>query len=266
MKYILITLAVLLVCIGLARISVRLIGKRKQLKRGTLIVLTVVFSLLLMVIATLIYMSIYYPADTPLETDNGEVKISTVKGGFFFDGPGEEAALVFYPGAKVETVAYASLMSELAENGIDCYLADMPFHFAVFGSNMADDFMESHEYNTWIAAGHSLGGVIVSDYALKHSDVFDAVVLLASYPQKEIPDSISLCSIYGTEDGCLNHEAYENAKALWPANAAEYVLEGGNHAGYANYGPQSGDGVATITREEQQRLTAEFIVKSVFNE
>ena len=31
------------------------------------------------------------------------------------------------------------------------------------------------------------------------------------------------------------------------------AIEGGNHAQFGWYGPQSGDGTATISREEQQR-------------
>ena len=38
------------------------------------------------------------------------------------------------------------------------------------------------------------------------------------------------------------------------------VIEGGNHAGFGHYGPQAGDGVASIDREEQQRQTAETVL------
>ena len=37
-----------------------------------------------------------------------------------------------------------------------------------------------------------------------------------------------------------------------PEDALTYVIDGGNHANYAYYGEQKGDGEATITREEQQ--------------
>jgi hypothetical protein len=39
------------------------------------------------------------------------------------------------------------------------------------------------------------------------------------------------------------------------------LIEGGNHAQYGNYGPQAGDGQATIGREEQQQQTLKAIVE-----
>jgi len=41
------------------------------------------------------------------------------------------------------------------------------------------------------------------------------------------------------------------------------VIEGGNHAQFGYYGPQKGDGVATVSRDEQQRLTVSAILELV---
>ena len=46
-----------------------------------------------------------------------------------------------------------------------------------------------------------------------------------------------------------------------PENSTEYIIEGGNHAGFANYGSQKGDGKLNITNEEMQDLTAEYITE-----
>jgi hypothetical protein len=37
------------------------------------------------------------------------------------------------------------------------------------------------------------------------------------------------------------------------------IIDGGNHAQYGAYGPQAGDGAATISREEQQQQTTTAI-------
>ena len=50
--------------------------------------------------------------------------------------------LIFYPGAKVEDLAYASLLKQLAVDGIDCYLVHMPGNLAFMGMNRADKIME----------------------------------------------------------------------------------------------------------------------------
>jgi hypothetical protein len=40
------------------------------------------------------------------------------------------------------------------------------------------------------------------------------------------------------------------------ADAKAVLIEGGNHAQQGNDGPQAGDGVATVSREEQQQTIA----------
>ena len=77
---------------------------------------------------------------------SSEVSVEKFDKGWFFDGAGEEKALIFYPGAKVATEAYAPLMYQLAESGIDCFLVDMPFHMAFFGMNRAEEIMQEYNY------------------------------------------------------------------------------------------------------------------------
>ena len=136
--------------------------------------------LLLLAAGFLIYASVYYHADetalAALESE-GAVRVSRTDYGWFFDGPSERDALIFYPGAKVEAAAYAPLLRELAGSGMDVLLAEMPLRFAVFGMN---------KY--------------------------------------------------------------------------EFVIEGGNHAQFGSYGPQSGDGEAQISPAEQWRQTVEAIL------
>ena len=50
------------------------------------------------------------------------VNVSKIEEGYFFDGPSEDTAIIFYPGAKVEYTAYAKLMFKIAENGYDTFL------------------------------------------------------------------------------------------------------------------------------------------------
>ena len=50
------------------------------------------------------------------------VAVSQTDYGWFFDGPSEDDALIFYPGGKVEETAYAPLLRGLAEQGMDVCL------------------------------------------------------------------------------------------------------------------------------------------------
>lgn len=180
---------------------------------------------------------------------------------YFFDGPGTDTAVVFYPGAKVEASSYAPLMTELSKKGIDCYLCQMPENLALLDTDLAEDVRAANDYDNWYIAGHSLGGVAAS-MMLSGSDIaedWDGMILLASYPTDKI--SIPVLSIYGSEDKVLDHAKYDKvgADGLWPSDFTELVIEGGNHAQFGDYGHQKGDGTATITPAEQLEQTVKAV-------
>lgn len=70
-------------------------------------------------------------------------------------------------------------------------------------------------------------------------------------------------SSYGTENAVTPPEGFEASLERLPPGTGLIVIDGGNHAGFGHYGPQAGDGVATIDREEQQRQTAETVLQFV---
>ena len=184
-----------------------------------------------------------------------EIRIERTDYGWYFDGPSETDALVFYPGAKVEETAYAPLLSHLAENGIDVCLVKMPFRLAIFGLNAAERVMKEHASDRWYIGGHSLGGAMSAVFAEKHD--LDGVILLAAYPTGPVEEPILL--LRGSEDGVLNLDRVSSASEF--GDVKEYVLDGGNHAQFGNYGPQKGDGSPLITAEEQQNETVRLILK-----
>lgn len=209
---------------------------------------------------------VYYRAEPSALSylESGEKVTVTREGStYFFDGPGEDKALIFYPGALVEQEAYAEIMYRLAENGIDTFLADMPFHIALFGVDTGNKIIASHTYGKWYMSGHSLGGVAAAEYCLETENDIDGLVLLASYPYSDIDKNIPVCMIFGTEDRVMSPKRYEESKGFFADRVYEYFIEGGNHAQFGSYGEQNGDGKATITPEEQKRITADEIVKFV---
>ena len=171
------------------------------------------------------------------------------------------AGFIFYPGGKVEYTAYAPLMRALAEKGVLCVLTEMPFNLAVLDINAAEGIPERYpDVEKWYIGGHSLGGSMAASHAAKHSDIYEGLVLLAAYSTADLTDTgLRVISIYGSEDGVLNMEKYKKYAGNLPAAHAEYVIDGGNHAGFGAYGPQEGDGNAAITAQEQIRQTAELL-------
>lgn len=233
----------------------------KRLKRAGRIGLAVIAAL---VIVSLVYVSNYYHVQdrqTALQS-TADVAVEEVEHGYFFDGPGNDTALIFYPGAKVEDLAYANLLKQLAAEGIDCYLVHMPGNLAFLGMNRADEIMETYRYDHWYLAGHSLGGAMAAVYADKNSEKLDGLIFLAAYSTKDLSDTdLKVLSVYGSKDGVVNMDKVVDGRKRMPSAYEEFCIQGGNHAGYGDYGAQKGDKKADISAEEQQKETAEKIVE-----
>lgn len=223
-----------------------------------------IIGFLLIAIIGIWYVNDYYHTDENVQEylqKKDSVLVTEISDGLYLDGSGNDTALIFYPGAKVEYTAYLPLLNDLAERGIDCFLIKMPCNLAIFGQNKAKKIMDSYEYDHWYLSGHSLGGAMAASYASRHLESLNGLVLLAAYPTKSLKsDSFSVLSLYGSEDGVLNMEKVEEGNSYMPADYTEICIEGGNHAQFGNYGEQKGDHAADISREEQQAQTVEAIL------
>lgn len=219
--------------------------------------------------AFFIYVGDYYRASDRESALAGtdSVSVSETDFGYFFDGPGEDAAVIFYPGAKVEDLAYAELLKDIAAGGADCFLVHMPFNLAFFGINKAGDVIGAYDYERWFLAGHSLGGAMAAEYSAKNGEKLDGLIFLAAYSAADISElDLKTLSIYGSEDKVVSTEKLEAGRELVPSGYEELVIEGGNHALFGNYGEQRGDGEAKISAEEQREITAEKILELINNE
>ena len=234
-------------------------GKKHRIIAAAVIVLAV--TALISAAVFLIYVSDYYRADETaaeaLKTD--EVSVEKTEYGWFFDGPSEDTALVFYPGGKVEETAYAPLLHSLAAAGMDVCLAKMPFRLAVLDRNAAKDIIEQYGYEKWYIGGHSLGGVMAADFAVRHSDLLEGIILLAAYPVKKIPSQLSELLLVGSLDQVINMDKVAEGRQYAPEYYEEYMIEGGNHAQFGFYGRQKGDGIASITPQLQIQETIGYI-------
>ncbi len=244
---------------------IHMLKKSHGKKKKFIIIAASATAVAILLSAFFIYVGDYYRAspevaDYPKKNDR--INITEIDEGLFIDGAGEENALVFYPGAKIEYTSYLPLVCLLAENGIDVFLVKMPFNLAFFGINKADKIIEDYRYEHWYLGGHSLGGAMAADYAAKHGNGIDGLVLLAAYTASDLKESdLDVLTVYGSNDGVLNMEKIEQGRELVPENSVETVIDGGNHAYFGLYGEQKGDNAATISHEEQWRQTADAIVK-----
>lgn len=242
-----------------------MINVYRKIQKGLLIFLAVV---LVIVVAVNAWAGDYYRADIEtvnrMALESGMGELQEVEDGVMVCYPqgAYDAALIFYPGGKVEPTAYLPLMASCAEEGILCVLVPMPLNLAVLNSDAAAEIPERFpEVEHWYMAGHSLGGSMAASFSAD-ADWVEGLILLAAYSTEDVTDLPTL-SIYGSEDGVLNMEKYEKYRSNLPADFTEVVLEGGNHAYFGVYGEQDGDGEATITNLEQITETAKLIAEFV---
>ena len=213
-----------------------------------------------------IYTSDYYRSEVSVEEckGNSSITIKEVSEGLFLNGEGTEDAIIFYPGGLVEYTAYLPLCAQLAEQGADCFLVEMPFHLAIFGSNKADVIMKKYAYDGWYLAGHSLGGAMAANYVADNVDKVDGLIMLAAYPTKAlVSEDLKVLSIYGNKDEVLNRDKLIAGAEFVPEHYTEIGMGGANHAGFGNYGIQEGDGEATKEPKKQQEMTVQYIMRMI---
>lgn len=240
--------------------------KRKNIRRAAA---AAALLLAAAVLACAIYVNTYYHSDAEAESrllGTEEVSVTQLKQGIFLDGSGEECAMIFYPGAKVEYTAYLPMLTELAGQGIDCFLMKMPCNLAFLGSNRADEILETYEYDDWYIGGHSLGGAMAASYASAHLEQLRGLALFAAYPTSSLAaEDFSVVSVYGSEDQVLNMTKVEQGRQWMPEKYMEVCIEGGNHAQFGNYGAQKGDGEPLISAQEQQKQAVEAVLEMIKN-
>lgn len=171
------------------------------------------------------------------------------------------ANVVFYQGGLVETEAYLVFASVLRDKGYRVFLPKMPLNLAIIRRDAFSDIQTTYPSSKpWIAIGHSLGGATLSFIA--EDATMDALIFLGAYPaeSEDLRDlTIPVISLYGEYDTVLNREAFETTRVLLPEQTRFIEIPGGNHAWFGHYGQQRGDGLATLTRAEQQQFVIDQI-------
>ncbi len=175
------------------------------------------------------------------------------------------AHLLFFPGGMVQLDAYTPMARHIAEAGYRVVLVRLPFlnrHAPLEGQKLEVTeearrrLREVDSAVRWVVAGHSFGGVLASRLAEESPESIASLVLIGTTHPRDVDLSLSgleVIKILGTRDGVATIEkARANANRL-PEATSWIEIEGANHAQFGYYGPQFGDGRATISRAVQQR-------------
>ena len=194
--------------------------------------------------------------------DNPQAHITRERVSFVPPDHDFSTGVIIYPGGNVDFLAYAPLAGRISAGKYPVFVQKMPLDLAVFGIQRGLRIMADYpDIENWVVVGHSLGGAMAARFALDHTDRIQAVVLLAAYPDVDLSKSdLAVLSMAGDRDGVLNRQRYAASLPLLPDTAEIRSIPGGNHAGFAHYGPQRGDEVPLLTREQQQNMAAEEIL------
>ena len=161
--------------------------------------------------------------------------------------------LIFLPGARVDSRAYAHVLRPLAEAGYLIAVLKEPFGFSVIQPDHAGTVVELHpEIAHWAVGGHSLGGVTAASFADSNPQI-NGLVLYGSYPANRVGRiDLKVISIAGSRDGLTTPADIEASKANLPPSAATVVIDGASHSTFGDYGVQPGDGLGVGDRAAQQ--------------
>lgn len=240
--------------------------KEKIIRRIILIVLAVIILLSAVIVGICLFNE--RPALQTLEVYQSTFTDTVITvaddGGVEIVPQGTESSktgIIFYVGAQIKPSAYIPLLARVAEKGYACFVPKLNFNMAALEPKAADDIIALHpEIESWILAGHSMGGLTASGYADDHTDTVNGLILVASYTTRDMKNSrLPILSVLGDADGVINKSLYEKRKSLNP-DFEERIISGANHAQYGDYGKQPRDNEATISAEEQQSQTAEIIL------
>ncbi len=165
--------------------------------------------------------------------------------------------IIFVPGGLVTPDSYKYLAASLAKEGYNVTISKAIYNLAIFTPNKPNKYLDKNLENVII--GHSLGGVVSSMVASGNEDI-SKVILLGSYPIKDLSDKETLLITAEHDDGMDPEKFDESLKYVNDDNIIFNII-GGNHAQFGWYGPQKGDGEAEISTIIQQDIVVSKILE-----
>ena len=244
------------------------IVKPKTMKKAIVVFAS---ALIIFIVGFFVWLSNGYTLQSKYSSylvSNSKVEV-TVDGDYTYFTPKNISAtkgFIFYPGERVDSSSYAKLCNMIASYGYKVVAVDMPFNYAKFGENKADDIINNNpDITKWVIGGDSVGGTVASNYAIDNKNI-EGIVFISSYPMQNLKDlGFKVLSLWGSKDNVVDYKELINSKSKLPDNTKYVEIEGANHSQFANYGTCSSDGEALISSDEQMNITVKNIVDFLYN-
>jgi len=163
--------------------------------------------------------------------------------------------LVLYPGGLVRPQAYEWVGRALADEGVQTVIPAFTADLAVTDANRAATLIARYAAGRPVVlAGHSLGGAMAADFAARHPDDLEGLVLMAAYPADDVrvDAPFTALSLWAEHDGVADGQQVRDGLTRLPGGSRLAVVPGAVHSFFGRYGPQSGDGTPTVRRADAE--------------
>jgi Alpha/beta hydrolase family len=164
---------------------------------------------------------------------------------------------IFYPGGLVRPQAYEWLGIALAPLGVRTVIPVFSADLAVNAPNRANELLAKlGTYSRVVIGGHSLGGAMAARYTLKNPDKVNGLVLMGAFSANSDDLStltIPVLSLAAEHDGLATLDEVKTSLARLPKDTKLELIEGAVHSFFGRYGPQRGDSIPTVTRDQAEQ-------------
>ncbi len=172
--------------------------------------------------------------------------------------------VVFYAGNPVDYRDYGTLCKRVASAGYLVISTEFPLDTASLDIQAAEEHMKHYpEIKEWFLMGHSHGGGSAATEASLSPELFKGVILISaqSFPC-HLPDNYPVLTFHAEHDLAVPYIEHKLLVAqLYNTDLTDIYIEGANHAQFGDYGVQSNDGKATISKKKQLNITMKHIMK-----
>jgi hypothetical protein len=168
-----------------------------------------------------------------------------------------KSEIIFFQGGMTDPKAYAPLCRNFAESGYTCHLIKMDWRLPQYDYHKVYKLLNLENGN-WVIGGHSQGAKMAVQMAYENAKLFKGLFLLGtSHPRDINLSSLSIpcIKLFAEHDGLASVEEVMSNQSKLPKNAISIMIKGGNHSQFGYLGQLLMDGKATISTQEQQKLT-----------
>ncbi|MDF2159107.1 alpha/beta hydrolase [Algoriphagus sp. CAU 1675] len=208
------------------------------------------------------YQSRNLPENIYKENEKVAVIESSDKITFLSKNSNHKSEIIFFQGGLTDPEAYAPLCRKIAENGFTCHLIKMDWRMPQWDYKKIEDLFNLQNDN-YILGGHSQGAKMSAQFVYENANLMKGLFLLGTSHPRDYSLSnrkIPTIKLYAEFDGLASvSEVMENKDKL-PKNAILKIIKGGNHSQFGYLGNLLTDETATISLNEQQKMTLEYLI------